>query len=57
MSLSGQKEQGYGAYLLFVIQMAGAKSIRPNDATDPAFRGGPAKLMPPGWRFWPMTAV
>ena len=31
------KEQGYGAYLLFVIQMAGAKSIRPNDATDPAF--------------------
>lgn len=31
------KGQGYGAYLLFVIQMAGAKSIRPNDATDPAF--------------------
>lgn len=29
--------QGYGAYVLFVIQMTDVKSIHPNDATDPAF--------------------
>lgn len=29
--------QGYGAYVLFVIQMADVRCFRPNDATDPAF--------------------
>ncbi|MBQ8579816.1 MAG: DNA/RNA nuclease SfsA [Oscillospiraceae bacterium] len=29
--------QGYGAYVLFVIQMADVKYLRPNDETDPAF--------------------
>lgn len=29
--------QGYGAYVLFVIQMADAVSLCPNDATDPTF--------------------
>lgn len=29
--------EGYGAYVLFVIQMADVKFIHPNDATDPAF--------------------
>lgn len=29
--------EGYGAYVLFVIQMADVKYIHPNDATDPAF--------------------
>ena len=28
---------GFGAYVLFVIQMADVKYLRPNDATDPAF--------------------
>ena len=28
---------GYGAYILFVIQMSDVKYIRPNDETDPAF--------------------
>ena len=28
---------GYGAYVLFVIQMADVKYLHPNDATDPAF--------------------
>ena len=28
---------GFGAYVLFVIQMDDVKYIRPNDATDPAF--------------------
>ncbi len=28
---------GYGAYVLFVIQMEGVQDLRPNDATDPAF--------------------
>ena len=29
--------QGYGAYVLFVIQMTDVKYIHPNDTTDPAF--------------------
>lgn len=29
--------EGYGAYVLFVIQMEDAQLLRPNDATDPAF--------------------
>ena len=28
---------GYGAYILFVIQMENVKHLHPNDATDPAF--------------------
>lgn len=31
------KQEGFGAYILFVIQMSPVKSIHPNDATDPAF--------------------
>ena len=30
-------KEGYGAYVLFVIQMADVKYLRPNDATAPAF--------------------
>lgn len=30
-------QEGYGAFALFVIQMADVKYLRPNDATDPAF--------------------
>ncbi len=30
-------QRGYGAYVLFVIQMAQAVSLYPNDETDPAF--------------------
>lgn len=30
-------QEGYGAYILFVIQMANVISIHPNDATDPVF--------------------
>ena len=30
-------QEGYGAYVLFVIQLADVKYIHPNDATDPAF--------------------
>ena len=30
-------EEGYGAYILFVIQMADVSCIHPNDATDPNF--------------------
>ncbi len=29
--------EGYGAYVLFVIQMADVKCLHPNDKTDPAF--------------------
>ena len=28
---------GYGAYVLFVIQMTDVKYLHPNDATDPEF--------------------
>ena len=31
------KQQGYGAYILFVIQMENVKYLHPNDATDPEF--------------------
>ena len=30
-------EEGFGAYVLFVIQMENVKSFGPNDETDPAF--------------------
>lgn len=30
-------KEGYGAYVLFVIQMEDVKHLHPNDATDPAF--------------------
>ena len=30
-------QQGFGAYVLFVIQMENVKYLHPNDATDPAF--------------------
>ena len=30
-------QEGYGAYILFVIQMADVKYIRPHDETDPEF--------------------
>ena len=30
-------KRGFGAYVLFVIQMADVKYLHPNDATDPAF--------------------
>jgi len=30
-------QNGYGAYVLFVIQMADVKYLHPNDGTDPAF--------------------
>lgn len=35
--LSRAVREGYGAYVLFVIQMADVKYLRPNDDTDPAF--------------------
>ena len=35
--LTALAEQGYGAYILFVIQMSPVRYLRPNDATDPAF--------------------
>ena len=30
-------QEGYGAYVLFVIQMTDVQYLHPNDATDPAF--------------------
>ena len=35
--LAGAVRQGYGAYVLFVIQMENVKFLHPNDDTDPAF--------------------
>lgn len=35
--LTALAEQGYGAYVLFVIQMEDVKYLHPNDATDPEF--------------------
>lgn len=35
--LAAAAKDGYGAWVLFVIQMADVQCIRPNDATDPEF--------------------
>ena len=35
--LSRLSSQGYGAYVMFVIQMQDVKYLHPNDSTDPAF--------------------
>lgn len=35
--LTDAAREGYGAYILFVIQMSDVKYIRPHDETDPAF--------------------
>ena len=35
--LARAAEEGYGAYVLFVIQMEDVRFLHPNDATDPAF--------------------
>ena len=35
--LTALAREGFGAYVLFVIQMADVKYIHPNDATDPEF--------------------
>ena len=35
--LAQAARDGYGAYVLFVIQMKNVKHLHPNDATDPAF--------------------
>ena len=35
--LTALAKEGYGAYVLFVIQMADVKYLHPNDVTDPAF--------------------
>ena len=39
LGLARAAREGYGAYVLFVIQMADVISLRPNDPTDPAFGG------------------
>ena len=36
--LTELSRQGYGAYVLFVIQMSDVRYLHPNDVTDPAFR-------------------
>lgn len=35
--LTKAAQEGFGAYVLFVIQMENVKYLRPNDDTDPAF--------------------
>ncbi len=35
--LTRAAQEGFGAYVLFVIQMEGAVSLHPNEKTDPGF--------------------
>ena len=35
--LARAAEEGFGAYVLFVVQMENVRYLHPNDATDPAF--------------------
>lgn len=38
--LADAAREGYGAYVLFVIQMENVRFLRPNDGTDPDFAAG-----------------
>ncbi|MDY4222384.1 MAG: DNA/RNA nuclease SfsA [Candidatus Faecousia sp.] len=38
--LADAAREGYGAYVLFVIQMENVRFLRPNDGTDPDFSAG-----------------
>ena len=40
--------EGFGAYVLFVIQMPDVKYLHPNDATDPAFGAALREAMDAG---------
>ena len=46
--LAEAARDGYGAYVLFVIQMSDVKYLHPNDATDPAFGAALREAAAPG---------
>ena len=48
-------QEGYGAYILFVIQMARAKYLRPNAQTDPDFAAALRSAAEQGVRILAMT--
>ncbi len=48
-------QEGYGAYILFVIQMARAKYLRPNAQTDPDFAAALCSAAAQGVRILAMT--
>lgn len=50
-------QEGYGAYILFVIQMAQAKCLRPNAQTDPDFAAALRHAAGQGVRILAMTCT
>lgn len=49
--------QGYGAYVLFVIQMTDVSCLYPNDATDPAFAAALRKAAAAGVKILAMDCA
>lgn len=49
--------QGYGAYVLFVIQMTDVSCLHPNDATDPAFAAALRKAAAAGVKILAMDCA
>ncbi len=49
--------EGFGAYMLFVVQMKGVKNMRPNDATHPAFGQALRKAAAAGVRLLAMDCL
>ena len=49
--------QGYGAYVLFVIQMTDVSCLHPNDATDPAFASALRKAAAAGVKILAMDCA
>ena len=51
------KEEGFGAYILFVIQMKGIKSLSPNDETHKAFGDALRKAHKAGVRILAVDSI
>ena len=50
-------QEGYGAYILFVIQMSNVSYLHPNDATDPAFAAALRKAAEAGVKLLAMDCA
>lgn len=52
--LAGCVQAGYGAHVLFVVQMKGIREFRPNDAMHPAFGDALRQASQAGVKIWAM---
>ena len=57
LGLAQAAAAGYGAYVLFVIQMGNVKYFAPNDRTDPAFGAALRKAAASGVQILAMDCI